>query len=143
MLLTCISNHNSDANLILTCDNQILLFCIQIVTCFVFILGIFLLAFILVCFFVCLLCYVCFKCLVIQRTIKDHLIIFISKKANIYMYMYVGATCGWSGLFCLTSSQPLGVVLWGCWHCYSHTYKDNLSLWVRRRGMEVDFLMLV
>ena len=42
--------------------------------------------------------------------------------------MYVGATCGWSGLASgCTYDIAMGLSV-SCWYCYSHTCKDNLTL---------------
>ena len=63
--------------------NQILLFCIQIATCFVFILGMFLLAFIF-CLFVGLFVVLFFlQMFGYPKAIKDHFT-FISEEANVY-----------------------------------------------------------
>ena len=47
--------------------------------------------------------------------------------------IYVGATCGWNGLASgCTDDIAMGLSV-SCLHCYSHTFKDNLNLWVCRR----------
>ena len=65
----------------------------------------------------------------LQRTI-----IFISMEANTCMWeQLVAEVATASGC---TYDIAMGLSVSCC--CYLHTCKDNLSLWVCRRGMEVD-----
>ena len=50
-------------------------------------------------------------------------------------YMYVGAEVATASGCTYDIAMGLSV---SCCCCYLHTCKDNLSLWVCRRGMEVD-----